>query len=148
MIGDIVAMGQKHCPNTAHRRDLFAELGGKPGRIYQHVAAFSFRTNYQVAPCAKARFRSKATEVNVLGNQEREGIDADMRVMMFGRSNRRSRTSDESHQRPLCRVFSFGLMMNDRSVAIIFECLWCNLAARVAINTCRVDEEIAGNIFR
>ena len=147
MIGDIVAMGQKHCPDTAHRRDLFAELGGKPGRIYQHVAAFRFRTNYQVAPRSKARFRGKAAKVNILGNQNWEGVDADMRVMMLGSSDRGSRTSDESHQRPFGRVFGFGLMINDGSVAIIFECLRRNLAARIAINTRRVDEEIAGNIL-
>jgi hypothetical protein len=38
--------------------------------------------------------------------------------------------------------------MNYGSIAIIPEYLWGNLAARVAINTCRVDEEIARNIFR
>ena len=67
--------------------------------------------------------------------------------MMFYRSNGCRGTSDQRHQGPFCLGFIFRLMMNDRSVAIFSESFGRDLPTSVAVNTGRVDEKIAGNVF-
>src|SRR3982074_1154947 len=88
MISDVVTMSQKHRVHSAHGRDPFDQLRAKPRRIDQDVATFTFRTDNQVTPRAKTRFRREATEVNVLGNARGIRIDAYVCIMMFARSKR------------------------------------------------------------
>ena len=148
MIGNVITMRQKHQVHSAGRFDLFYELRGEARRVNQNIAAFGFRSRDQITPRAKAGLGREATEVNILGDIFRKCIDADVRVMRLDRSNRCGRTSDQSHQCAFDFPGAFRLMVNDRSVVILGECLRCDLPTGVAIDAGRVDVEISGNILR
>ena len=90
VIRDIVLVSEKHSSDAAHRFDSFEQLTREAGRVDQNVA---LRASDQVAPRAKARFRSEATKVNVVFERQGKGIDAGVSVVSLSGANRSRGTS-------------------------------------------------------
>src|SRR5438046_6835506 len=134
MIGDIITMRQEHQTHSSSRFDLFYELRGEAWRVNQNIAAFGFRSRHEITPRAKAGLGRESTEVNILGDILWKCIDADVRVVMLDCSNRSGGTSHQRHQCALDFPGAFRLIMNDRSVVILGECLRCDLSAGVTVD--------------
>ena len=66
VVGDVVAMRQKHQRHAAHLLDAPDERRREPRRIDQDVAARFRRADDQVRPGAEARLRGEAAEEDVL----------------------------------------------------------------------------------
>ncbi len=140
-------MCEQHLTDAAHRFDLLHELTRKSWRVDQHIAAFTFRTNDQITPGAEAVFRREAAEVNIVFDQHRERVNAEMRVVSFDCANRSGRTRDEGHHRELRLSACFGLAVDAALLAVIAKDRGRKLTTRIAIDAGGVNEKVARNIF-
>ena len=66
VVGDVVAMRQKHLCHAAHRLDPLDQWGGKPRRINEHVTALLRRPHDQIGPGAEACLRRIAAEEDIV----------------------------------------------------------------------------------
>src|SRR5215217_7949716 len=146
--GNVVFVREQHSTDATHRYDLLHELTRKSRRVDQDVAAFTGGTSDQIAPGAEAVFRRESAEVNVVFEQHRKRVDAEMRVMAFDCADRAGRTRDEGHHRELRLIVCFGLMIDAALVAVIVKDRGRELTTRIAIDAGGVNEEVAGDILR
>ena len=68
-------------------------------------------------------------------------------VDLFSHADRRRRAGDQRHGGPMLLHGGFRLMRNDRVVPFFLEDRRRYLPAQVAIDTCVIDEEVAGHIL-
>src|SRR6185369_5519345 len=93
--GHVVFVREQHSTYAAHRFDLLHELTRKSWRVDQDIAAFTCGTSNQITPGSEAFFRREAAEVNVVFEQHRKRVNAEMRVVSFDCADRAGRTRDE-----------------------------------------------------
>lgn len=148
VIGDVVLMRQQHLTDAAHRVDAFDQLCGETRRVDQQVAAFVLRADNQVTPGAERIFRSETAEVNVVSDLSRESVDADMRIVLFGGTDRPGWTSDEGHHCLACFVAGFRLVMDAALIAVIAKDSRRELTASVAVDAGGIYKEITRYILR
>ena len=145
---NVVFVCQQHLAHAAHLFDLLHELARKSWRVDQHIAAFTFGTNDQITPGAEAVFRRETAEVNIVFEQHRERIDAEMRVVTFNRADGSGRTRDERHHRELRLIVCFRLMIDAALLAVIAKDHGRELTTRITIDARGINEEVARDILR
>src|ERR1700692_173782 len=76
VVGDVIAMREKHEIDAAHLLDAFYAGIVEPRRIDQDVAALFLRANDQVGPCTEAGFRRETAKIDIVHNVGRKRFDA------------------------------------------------------------------------
>ena len=148
VIGHVVFVRQQHLVNAAKRVDPFNELRREAWRVDQQVTAFVWRSGDQVAPRTETVFGSEAAKINVLRQLDWKGVDADVRVVFFGRTDGAGRASYERHHGLSRFIRGFGLMINAALVAVVAKDRGRELTTSVAVDAGGIYKEIARHILR
>src|SRR5215213_652903 len=116
---NVVFVCKQHAIDAAHRFDPLHELTCKSRRVDQDVAAFPCGTNDQITPGAEAVFGREAAEVNVVFEQHRKRVDAEVCIVSLVSADGAGRTRDEGHHRELRFGFAIGLMIDAALITVI-----------------------------
>src|SRR5258708_31526196 len=144
VVGHVVLMRQEHRLHAAERGDVLHQRRGETRRVDEHVAVplASFTPN-QVAKCAEGALRREATAVDTVFDQFRVTGDGRRDIALAHVADRRCRTGDESLLGGQQLFVRLRLMKDGRLIANVMKYRWRDLAAGVAIDAGRVDEEVA-----
>src|SRR4029078_468173 len=90
----------------------------------------------------------KAAEINIAVDVQRERVDADVRIVFSYSADGTGGTSNQGHQGKTRLGFGFRLVIDAALLAVVAKNRRRELAAGVAVDAGRVNEEIAGDILR
>ena len=146
VVGDVVPVGQEERLDPAELGEPFEQRTRGPRRVDEHVAVGALD---QVARGAERLLRRVAAVKDALRDRLGERPSRDARVILRLRADRARGASDESHGGAQRLALTLGLAVNVGHAAPVRapEGRGRQLAARVAVDTGRVHEEVAGDVL-
>lgn len=144
-VGYVVLMCQENVADSPKSLDPPDERLDEFRRINEPV---STRMQNQVAVSAIGFWRVESAVINRMLDFQREIIHHGLRIVGAKATDGTSRTGEDGMQRRLAIVQTLGLRVNERMVSAFTKNHRRNLTAGIAVDAGRVDEEIAGHIFR
>lgn len=144
VVGDVVAVGQEHRGDAAHRGEALHQRGGGAGGIDQDV---SFGAADEVAPGGEGVFRGEAAEGDLLFDWLGEGADARLDVDLRDGADRVGGAGDERHEGAPPVGVALRLMFDIRMVCAFGEDGGGDLPAGGAVDAAAVDVKVPFDIF-
>src|SRR5262245_34362724 len=148
MICDVVHVRQKHRPDATELLAPPDERRGETRGVNQYGAARFIRARDQVTPRPVTRFGSEAAEVDIFCDERRERGDGLAQVVFPKRTNGRGRAGNQSLESPADLRRRLRLAVDARLIAVVAEMRGRDLAARVAVESRIVNEEVARDVLR
>ncbi len=142
-VGHVVAVGQKDVGDSAPRFKLSNELRQKLRRVDEPV---SFWVLDEVAIAAERLGRVEAAVVDRLFDKDRKIGHHRFAIVVAVIADRAGRAGEQGPQRVAAGGRDVRLAVDVGRVASFREDLRRNLAAGVAIDARRIDEEVAGHV--